>query len=126
MTEKLTNGNTQVMTPGEHRFLIWWVAGLLIMYALGGYFGARQLRRYAAETAIMRDAWFSAPSVERNTFASDHQTEASAKPVDVLVGLNMNRIGEFDLGESVWIADFDLTFRWTGDCLRSRRGLPHC
>jgi hypothetical protein len=115
MAEELINRDAQIMTPEEYRFVIWWVAGLLIMYTLIGYFGARQLRNYAAETAITRNTWFKAPTVERNTSTADQQTDAGKKPVDVLVGLNMNRVGDFDMKESAWTADFDLSFRWTGN-----------
>jgi hypothetical protein len=38
-----------------------------------------------------------------------------AEPVEVRVGVYINRIGEFSLRESGWTAEFDIWFRWTGD-----------
>jgi hypothetical protein len=105
------------ISPQGHRFVILWAAGLLLLYALGGYFGANLLRGYAAETARVRQA-----NIEALTTGADSPTPAagalsSAKPVDVRVRLSMNRIGEFDMKESVWTGDFALSFRWTGDAV---------
>ena len=103
------------ITPREYRFVIYWAAGLLFLYAIGGYFGASLLRGYAAETAKTRQAWIESSTSERNMQPPDPRGPSAAKPVDGLVSMSMNRIGEFALKESAWTADFDLAFRWTGD-----------
>ncbi len=38
-----------------------------------------------------------------------------SEPVDVSVGIRVNRISAFSLRESTWRADFDIWFRWSGD-----------
>jgi len=38
-----------------------------------------------------------------------------SEPVDVAVGVRINRISAFSLRESTWRADFDIWFRWSGD-----------
>jgi hypothetical protein len=98
------------ITRGEHRFVVLWTAGLLLLYAAGGYFGVSLLRGYAVETTTARDAW-----VKSSTAVANPALPPGSKPAGVQVSLNMNRFGEFALKESAWTADFDIAFRWTGD-----------
>jgi len=103
------------ISPRGYRFVIFWAAGLLLLYALGGYFGASLLRGYAAETARVRQANIEALTADTNSRAPGAGIPSGAKPVDVQVRLSMNRIGEFAMKESAWSGDFTLSFRWTGD-----------
>ncbi len=105
------------ITPGGYRFVVVWAAGLLLLYALGGYFGVRVLRGYAAETARIRQSTIERLTADDNAPAPGASLPSGAKPVDVQVSLSMNRIGEFALKESTWTADFNLSFRWTGDAI---------
>jgi hypothetical protein len=86
-------------------------AGLLLLYAIAGYFGVRTLQGYRAEADKFRDAIFNSPTIERSTKAPE--IRVSKKPVEVRVGIYVNRIGEFDAREGGWTADFDIWFRWT-------------
>jgi hypothetical protein len=40
---------------------------------------------------------------------------SAGEPIDVAVGIRINRISAFSLRESTWRADFDIWFRWSGD-----------
>ncbi len=40
-----------------------------------------------------------------------------AKPVEVLVALNVNHIGEVAFKDSAWTADFNVSFRWRGEAV---------
>jgi hypothetical protein len=110
----LTPGQ-EAVTPGEYRFVIFWAAGLLLLYVVGGYFGVNLLRGYTAEITKSREAWIAASTTGQNPPPTDPALPSGAKPADVRVGISMNHIGEFALRESAWTADFDITFRWTGN-----------
>lgn len=109
------------MAP-RHRFVIVCAAaGVLLLYALAGYFGARLLRRYAAETARLRQARIvsltAAPTSPPPAAAPSHGSPAASRPVDVKVALNVNRIEAVALKDSAWTASFNISFRWRGDAL---------
>ena len=93
-------------------------AGVLLLYAVGGYLGVRQLQGYRAETEKFREALIEAATTEPNARAPETKMAPGAKPVDVLVGMYINNIGEFSLRESAWTADFDIWLRWTGGEVR--------
>jgi len=99
-------------------FVILWAAGILLLYAVGGYLGVRTLLTYRAETERFRQTWIGSATTEPNVQAPEIKMAPGAKPVDVLVGIYINSIGELSLKESGWTADFDIWFRWTGDEVR--------
>ena len=47
--------------------------------------------------------------------APEEKATLGREPVDVAVGIRINRISAFSLRESTWRADFDIWFRWSGD-----------
>lgn len=104
----------------RHRFAIVCAAGaVLLLYAVGGYFGARLLRGYAADTARMRQAMISSltSAQKARPHAAAPSPDAGARPVDVQVALTVNRIGAVAFKESTWTADFNVSFRWRGDAV---------
>jgi hypothetical protein len=100
------------ISPAGYRFVVIWVAGLLILYAAGGYFGARQLHSDAAETAKARQARIESPSGGLNAGTPDAGSTSTAKPVPVLVGCSIKHIDRFDLKDPAWTMDFALWFSW--------------
>jgi len=44
-------------------------------------------------------------------------TQPAMKPVDVHVGMSLDRISEVTTREAGWTADFHIWFRWTGDAV---------
>ena len=109
-------------TPGGQRFVVIWAVCLLFLYVVGLSFGVTKLRGYAAEPAKIREARIASPTMELNARAPDLKFSSSAKSVDVLVGGNINRIGEFSLKESAMTADFNLWFRWNSDAVNPGKG----
>jgi len=99
-----------------YAFVALWTAGLLLLYAIGGYFGVRTLQGYRNEAEKFREAFIESQSIEPGTKAPDIM--ASKKPVEVQVGVYINRIGEFDTREGGWTANFDIWFRWTDARIR--------
>ena len=104
------------ITPAGYSFVALWAAGLLLLYALGGYFGARTLQGYRAEIDEFRKAFSESQTIEPRTKAPE--ISVSQKPVEVQVGIYVNRIGEFGAREGGWTADFDIWFRWTDARIR--------
>jgi len=104
-----------MITRGEYRFVIIWTACLLFVYAVGATFGAKLLLGYAAETQSIRESRIRALSSTPN--APIPGAPLSTKAVDVQVGGYIDRIGEFNLKESAWTADFHLWFEWTSDTM---------
>jgi hypothetical protein len=105
-----------------HGLAVFCAAGaLLLLYALGAYLGARLLRRYAAETAGIRQARIVSVTADRTSpppvAAPSPSSGDVRKPVDVTVALEVNRIGSVALKDSSWTADFDISFRWRGDAV---------
>jgi hypothetical protein len=105
----------ETITRGGYRFVILWAAGILLIYAVGGYLGVRTLLTYRAETEKFQQNWIGSATTDPNVRAAEIKMAPGAKPVDVLVGIYINSIGEISLKESSWTADFDIWFRWTGD-----------
>jgi hypothetical protein len=101
-----------ITTPRAYRFVILWATALALFYLLVGYFGIRQLRAYENRTAQMRKAWLEG-AAGREDAGTSTDNAPEAKPGTVRVGIYVNRIGEIDVRESSWTADFDLWFRWT-------------
>jgi hypothetical protein len=99
-----------------YSFVALWAAGLLLLYAIGGYFGVRTLQGYRAETEKSREALIKSQTIEPGTKAPE--IRVSKKPVEVQVGIYVNRIGEFDAREGGWTANFDIWFRWTDARIR--------
>ena len=99
-----------------YSFVALWAAGLLLLYAIGGYIGVRTLQGYRAETEKSREALIKSQTIEPGTKAPE--IRVSKKPVEVHVGIYINRIGEFDAREGGWTANFDIWFRWTDARIR--------
>jgi hypothetical protein len=116
MSETLTQTDAKDrITRRGYRFVILWAAGIFFFYAIVGYTGVRTLQGYKAETEMFRQAQIRSATTEKDGRTSEIKMPLAAKPVDVLVGIYVNRIGEFSLRDSGWTADFDIWFRWTGD-----------
>jgi hypothetical protein len=99
-----------------YSFVALWAAGLLLLYAIGGYLGIRTLQGYRAETEKFRQAFIESQTIESGTKAPE--IRVSKKPVEVHVGIYINSIGEFAVREGGWTTDFDIWFRWTDDRIR--------
>ena len=99
-----------------YTFVFLWAAGLLLLYAIGGYFGVRTLQGYRAETEEFREDFIESRTIEPGKKAPE--ISVSKKPVEVRVGIYINRIGEFDAREGGWTTDFDIWFRWTDARIR--------
>ena len=99
-----------------YSFVALWAVGLLLLYGLGGYFGVRTLQEYRAQTEKIREALIASQTIEPGTKAPE--ISISKKPVEVRVGIYINRIGEFDLREGGWTANFDIWFRWSDARIR--------
>jgi hypothetical protein len=109
------NDLKDTITRRSYRFVILWAAGVLLLYGIGGYIGVWTLQGYKAETEKFRQTWIESKTTDVDAQVPDIKMPAGAKPVEVLVGIYINRIGEFSIREGNWIADFDIWFRWTGD-----------
>jgi hypothetical protein len=119
MTEKISQPDERdTITPRAYRLVALWAAGILLLYAVGGYMGIRQLQRHKAETEKVRQAMIGTPTTEQVVPLSKQILPAWSKPVDVHVGMYINSMGEFAVKESAWAADFDIWFRWSGDGIK--------
>lgn len=119
MTEKMPQSDVKDrITPRAYRLVVLWAAGILLLYAIGGYFGIRQLQHYKAETEKLRQAMIGGPTMGQVVPLTKPTLLARSKPVDVHVGMYINRMGEFAVKESAWAADFDIWFRWSGDGIK--------
>ena len=103
------------ITRRGYHFVILWAAGILLLYGISGYIGVRTLQGYKVETEKFRQAWIESTTTELGVRTPDIQIPSEAKPIEVLVGIYINRIGEFSIKEGGWSADFDIWFRWTGN-----------
>jgi hypothetical protein len=119
MTEKMPQSDAKDrITPKAYRLVALWAAGILLLYAIGGYSGIRQLQHYKAETEKLRQAMIGAPTTDQVVPLTNLTLPAMSRPVDVHVGMYINSMGEFAVKESAWAADFDIWFRWSADGIR--------
>ncbi len=112
------NDVKEAITRRGYLFVMLWAAGILLTYAIGGCLGVRQLQGYKAETEKFRQASIESATTEPGAPVPELTLPAGARPVEVRVGIYINRIGDFSLKESEWTADFDLWLRWTGGGIR--------
>jgi hypothetical protein len=99
-------------------WIIIWVAGILFLYVLGGIFGAGILRDYKVDTQKIRQAWIESTTMDLGETQVELNAIPGKEPTEVTVGIRINRIGTFSLRESIWKADFDIWFNWTGTGVR--------
>jgi hypothetical protein len=102
------------MTRGGYRFVVIWAVGILLLYLIGACLGVLRLWTYKAETMKMRQAWLEGAAKEPGSPIPEINARTAGGPVKVLVGIYVNRIGEFAMKEAGWTAEFDIWFRWTG------------
>lgn len=95
-----------------------WAVGILFLYVIGSIIGVRILQDYKANTERTRQAWIESATMDLEETVLESKVIPSKEPVEVAVGIRINRIGTFSLRESAWTADFDIWFRWTGDEVR--------
>ena len=87
MAETITQSDVKdKITPRAYRLVVLWAAGILLLYAIGGYMGIRQLQYYKAETEKLRQATIGSPSMEQGIPLPKPSLPAGSKPVDVNVG----------------------------------------
>jgi hypothetical protein len=103
-----------LLTRRDYRFVLVWIAGLLLLYAAGVLAGTGLLCRYKAETENIRQLRLTSPTIELNAPVPGSK---QGKPVDVLVGISVRRVGDFALRESAWTSDFNIWFRWPKDAV---------
>ena len=111
------NDVKNTMTRAGYGLIAFWALGILSLYAVGGYLGARQLLGYKAEAERIRQAKIESPTAELRVAVADMTTQPAMKPVDVHVGMSLDRISEVTTREAGWTADFHIWFRWTGDAV---------
>lgn len=98
---------------GDWCFVIAWTVWILLIYALGGYFGVRLLQSYKMQTREHQQAWmrtFTGPG--QDTSLPVVGAGRSEEPVDVYTAVSFNRISDIELREANWTAEFDVWFRW--------------
>lgn len=94
-------------------FVIAWTVWILLVYAVGGYFGVRLLQSYKMQTREHQQAWmrtFTGPGQDASIPAAG--TAPAEEPVDVHAAVSLNRISDIELREANWTAEFDIWFRW--------------
>jgi hypothetical protein len=92
-----------------------WAAWLVLIYSLAGYFGARQLEGYRAQSEAERQERLNAVMNYPGADAPTAGAAAADSPVNVSAGIRLRRIGGFSLKEAEWTANFDIWFRWSGE-----------
>jgi hypothetical protein len=109
------NDVKNTITRSGYGLIALWALGILLLYAVGGYLGVRQLLGYKSETEKIRQAKIESAEGERGAAGAEKRTEPAMKPVDVQVGMSLDRISEVAPRDAGWTADFHVWFRWTGD-----------
>lgn len=88
---------------------------MILLCAAGGFLGANKLRGYKTETERLRQTWIESATTDLAASAPKIEATPGRETLDVVVGIRVNRIGEFSLRESIWVADFNIWFCWSGD-----------
>ena len=103
------------ITRGGYWFLAIWACGILLLYAVTGYVGVGKLLGYKAETWRIRQASLKSLVADPGSREPGPGAGNAKEPVDVHVGMSLDRVSEVDPKEGGWTADFHIWFRWTGD-----------
>jgi hypothetical protein len=112
------NDFKDTITRKGYWFVAVWAAGILFLYFMSGYLGVRTLQSSKAEKEKFRKTWIESTKTDPGAKVPEMRILPGAKPVDVVIGMYINSIGEFSLKEAGWTADFDIWFRWTGESVR--------
>lgn len=104
--------NASLITKREYGLVAVWAAAVLVFYAVVCVMGVGKLNQYKAETAAKRGAWLESTAKPPGDVGEGAVTSEGTRPVDVNVGIVMNEIGEFQIRNAGWVADFDIWFRW--------------
>lgn len=107
-------GTTETITRKGSLLIALWGLGVLLLYAAFGTMGTKTLHRYKTETAKARETWLQAATLDAQTPLPKAAAPPGGEPVDVTVGIAINRIEELSLDKGTWVADFDVWFRWSG------------
>ena len=94
------------MTTQGKIFVATWSLGLVFLYVVSWYSGMQVIRGSAAESTKSQAVSQAMP---------EPKPPSGVESADVLVGLQINRAGDFDLKQSTWRADFYLWFLWNDD-----------
>lgn len=99
--------DTETITIKGYSFIALWALGLLLLAAAAGYGLSSHFNEYRLDSLSTHDRYLS--PMETTPINSDHE------PIDVHVGIYLDRISLLSVRDNKWMADFYIWFRWIGD-----------
>lgn len=106
--------NWEKLTPKEHRFIKFWVLGVIIIFLLVGSYMAG-LVYLDKQADIVKHAERMSPNITESGFTQAQlDLPANATPTKVFTGVYIDQIRDFSLSDSTWTTDFYIWFKWNG------------
>lgn len=106
--------NWEKLTPKEHRFIKFWVLGVIIVFLLVGSYMAGAVY-FDKQADILRHAERMSPNITESGFTqAQMDLPANATPTKVFTGVYIDQIRDFSLSDSTWTTDFYIWFKWNG------------
>lgn len=106
--------NWDKLTPKEHRFIKFWILGVIIVFLIVG--------SYMAGTVYLDKQADIAKHIERMdpniaepvTNSGEMNLINNNTPTKVITGVYIDQIDEISLSDSNWVVNFYIWFRWNG------------
>lgn len=106
--------NWEKLTPKEHRFIKFWVLGVIIIFLLVGSYMAG-LVYLDKQADIVKHAERMSPNITESGFTQAQlDLPANATPTKVFTGVYIDQIRDFSLSDSTWTTDIYIWFKWNG------------
>src|SRR5688500_5390272 len=104
------------ITPAGNWFLILWAIGLILLTSFATYFFANRVYQNKQASVEHHNQRISATIAESGRTESERTPPPgfeNAVPIDVTIGIYIDRVSNLSIPDQAWTVDFYLWFRWT-------------
>jgi hypothetical protein len=107
-----------VLTPAGRRFLAAWSLLLIGLFAAAGVLLFSVERGHKLESVLQQRAQIDREAAEPGLTAAESGLPQGARPVEVTIGIYVERIIALSVKDFEWKVEFYIWFRWKGDQVR--------
>jgi hypothetical protein len=103
--------------PAGYRLIALWAITIMAVSLLSGYFLVSRLHQHKVDAIAEYEQRMDPRAVDPHQAGVDMSLPQDATPVDVHVGVYVDRIVDLSIEDDAWTADFYIWFNWTGSSL---------
>jgi hypothetical protein len=114
---KSPHNKISLKDPAGYRLIAMWAAVILVVSLLSGYFMVSKLHQHRLDAMAEYAQRMDPRVVDPNQTGIDMSLSHGARPVDVHIGVYVDRIVDLSIENDAWTADFYIWFNWTDSSL---------